>query len=88
MNKLALISGSIAVISLVMACTSDPVYIERRLPLPLEPSVPPIRMQIGDKLTVGVARDITIRDYLLQDYIARLRIIIKSTWEHGNVDDN
>ena len=88
MNRLALISGLIAALSLVISCASEPIYMERRLPLPSEPQVPPIRMQIGEKLTVGVARDITIRDYLLRDYTEQLKIIIKSTWDNDNDNDN
>ena len=88
MNRLALISGSIAVLAIAVSCTTNPSYIERRLPLPSEPSVPPIRMQIGEKMTIGIARDITIRDYLLRDYTEQLKIIIKSTWRNDNDNDN
>lgn len=79
MNKIALISASFSVIVLIASCAVDPVYIERRLPLPTEPQYPPIHMKIGEQLTTNVARDITIRDFLLHDYIAKLKMIIKST---------
>ena len=78
-NFLMLWAGTIFV-SLVVACTSNPVYIQNRLPLPDSPTLPPVDIAIGQPLTKEVARDITVRDRLHLGYEADLREVIKSTW--------
>lgn len=80
MKRIAIIISSFAALTLIAACVTETVYVDRRLPLPTEPQYPPIRMKIGEPLTEGIARDVTIRDFLLHDYISKLKTVIKSTW--------
>jgi len=84
LNKITLACTGLVITSLIASCASDPIYIERRLPLPPEPEYEKVHLPIctvnPECISLEGAQKLSANMAKRKGYQSAMETTIKSTW--------